>query len=338
MNNQVNKKEHVAEIKVLKKDGTVEAFNKEKIINAVNKSADRALVKFTDWDLEAIVSIVENQIRERDLEVNGVVEVRELHKCVEYALERVDTNVAKSYKDYRNYKVEFIHMMDDVYKQSQKIRYIGDKDNANTDSALVATKRSLIFNSLNKSLYQKFFMTTEELQACKDGYIYVHDMSARLDTINCCLFKVGEVMKNGFEMGNLWYNEPNSLDVAFDVMGDIILSTAAQQYGGFTVPRVDSILAPYAEKSFEKYKEEYMEIIKDTGSWRSEYEIYFDNGSVVSVPSSTQNYKELAAEYARNKVKRDFEQGWQGIEYKLNSVGSSRGDYPEQLGHSAVMC
>ena len=39
-------------------------------------------------------------------------------------------------------------------------------------------------------------------------------------------------MQGGFEMGNVWYNEPNSLDTAFDVMGDIILSTAAQQYGG----------------------------------------------------------------------------------------------------------
>ncbi len=29
-----------------------------------------------------------------------------------------------------------------------------------------------------------------------------------------------------------------------------------------------------------------------------------------------------------DKVKRDFDQGWQGIEYKLNTVGSSRGDYP----------
>ena len=43
---------------------------------------------------------------------------------------------------------------------------------------------------------------------------------------------VGKVMQGGFEMGNVWYNEPNSLDTAFDVMGDIILSTAAQQYGG----------------------------------------------------------------------------------------------------------
>ena len=99
--------------------------------------------------------------------------------------------VAKSYRDYRNYKLDFIHMMDDVYTKSQAIRYIGDKSNANTDSALVATKRSLIFNELNKELYRKFFMNRNELQACKDGYIYIHDQSARLDTMNCCLFDVG---------------------------------------------------------------------------------------------------------------------------------------------------
>ena len=44
---------------------------------------------------------------------------------------------------------------------------------------LVATKRSLIFNELNKELYRKFFMNRNELQACKDGYIYIHDQSAR---------------------------------------------------------------------------------------------------------------------------------------------------------------
>ena len=96
-------------------------------------------------------------------------------------------------------------------------------------------------------------MTTNELQACKEGYIYIHDQSARLDTMNCCLADAKTVMKDGFEMGNVWYNEPNSLDTAFDVLGDFILSCAAQQYGGFTVPEVDKILAPYAEKSYEKY-------------------------------------------------------------------------------------
>ena len=46
-----------------------------------------------------------------------------------------------------------------------------------------------------------------------------------------------------------------------DVLGDIILSTASQQYGGFTVPEVDKILSPYAVKSFKKYVDEYYQMI-----------------------------------------------------------------------------
>ena len=288
---------------VIKKDGTNEEFNVQKIIVAVNKSAAQILYKFTDEELKFLCEFA--QSKAESLHKEGIT-IQEMHNIVEGALEAVNPAVAKSYRDYRNYKMDFIHMMDDVYTKSQSIRYIGDKSNANTDSALVATKRSLIFNELNKELYRKFFMTRDELQACKDGYIYIHDQSARLDTMNCCLFNVGDVLSGGFEMGNVWYNEPKTLDTAFDVMGDIILSTAAQQYGGFTVPEVDKILAPYAEKSFRKYKEEYIE--------------YAD--------PAWPDVESHALRYAQQKVRRDCDQGWQGIEYKLNTVGSSRGDYP----------
>ena len=288
---------------VIKKDGTREEFNVEKIVVAVNKSAARALYKFKPEEIKELCEYATRRAQEMGKE--GIT-IQEMHNIVESALEKVSPAVAKSYRDYRNYKVDFIHMMDDVYTKSQSIRYIGDKSNANTDSALVATKRSLIFNELNKNLYQKFFMTRDERQACKDGYIYIHDQSARLDTMNCCLFDVGSVLKGGFEMGNVWYNEPKTLDTAFDVMGDIVLSTAAQQYGGFTVPEVDKILAPYAEKSYKKYVEEFLK--------------YMD--------ASWDGVQERAKQYALDKVKRDYDQGWQGIEYKLNTVGSSRGDYP----------
>ncbi len=290
-------------IYVIKKDGTREKFNVEKIINAVNKSASRILYEFTEDEKRRICDFAFSKAESLGKEN---IDIQDMHNIVEGALEQVNPAVAKSYRDYRNYKKDFVHMMDDVYTKSQSIRYIGDKSNANTDSALVATKRSLIFNELNKELYRKFFMNRNELQACRDGYIYIHDQSARLDTMNCCLFDVGNVLKNGFEMGNVWYNEPKTLDTAFDVMGDIILSTAAQQYGGFTVPEVDKILAPYAEKSYVKYKEEF--------------KLFAD-------PSWT-GLDEKAENYAMSKVRRDFDQGWQGIEYKLNTVGSSRGDYP----------
>ena len=303
---------------VVKKDLTVEPFNDQKIVDAVNKSASRVMVELTNDDYKRIIDLVWDELIADDIDENTTCTVEELHNAVESALDEFNPKIAKSYKDYRNYKKEFVHMMDDVFTKSQAIRYIGDKSNANTDSALVATKRSLIFNELNKNLYRKFFMTRDELQACKDGYIYIHDQSARLDTINCCLFRVGEVMKGGFEMGNVWYNEPNSLDTAFDVMGDIILSTAAQQYGGFTVPEVDKILAPYAEKSYQKYYKEFFEV----------FDSDIDGVYVDAFSTSEHLIEEKACEYATNKVKRDFEQGWQGIEYKLNTVGSSRGDYP----------
>ena len=298
-----SKQERQGMIYVIKKDGTREEFDPQKIVKAVNKSAARILYKFSPEEKDFICRFAQEHA---DSLGKNEIEIQEMHNIVEGALERVNPAVAKSYRDYRNYKLDFIHMMDDVYTKSQAIRYIGDKSNANTDSALVATKRSLIFNELNKELYRKFFMNRNELQACKDGYIYIHDQSARLDTMNCCLFDVGSVLKGGFEMGNVWYNEPKTLDTAFDVMGDIILSTAAQQYGGFTVPEVDKILGPYAQKSYDKYISEFLKYADENWNGR----------------------EEKAIEYALDKVRRDFDQGWQGIEYKLNTVGSSRGDYP----------
>lgn len=295
---------------VIKKDGTIEPYNEQKIIDACNKAARRAMFELSENDYTKILNDVLTRIDET-YDDDTDIDIYDMHNIVESVLEEDYPTVAKMYKEYRNYKKDFVHMMDKVYERSQSIRYIGDKSNANTDSALVATKRSLIYNELSGELYKKFFLTHDEKQAAKDGYIYIHDRSARLDTFNCDLFRVGEVMRGGFEMGNIWYNEPNYLDTAFDVMGDIILSTAAQQYGGFTVPEVDKILEPYAEKSYEKYYQEYMKIADDI-----EYE------QVLEVHSKK------ASEYATSKVQRDFEQGWQGIEMKLNSVGSSRGDYP----------
>lgn len=286
------------DVKVIKKDGSLERFNVQKVIDAVGKSAYRALTKFTEDEKKHICQYVVNKVDELETDE---IPIPIMHNIVESALEDVKPIVAKSYRDYRNYKQDFVKMMDDVYKKSQSIMYVGDKENANTDSALVSTKRSLIFNQFNKELYQKFFMTTEEIQACRDGYIYVHDMSARRDTMNCCLFDVASVLKGGFEMGNIWYNEPKTLDVAFDVIGDIVLSAASQQYGGFTVPEVDKILEPYAEKSYQRDIDKYVRLGID---------------------------RETAESEAYADVVREFEQGFQGWEYKFNTVASSRGDYP----------
>lgn len=296
---------------VIKKDNTEQAFNIDKVIKAVKKSAERCMYTFTEDDLNQINNIVTSMAANYASEHDGKIPINMMHNFAETALDHINSDVAKQYRDYRNYKVDFYHMLDSVYKKSQSIRYIGDVSNANTDSAMISTQRSLIYGQLNKELYQRFFLNKEELQAANDGYIYIHDMKDRLDGLNCCLCDIANILRGGFEMGNQWYTEPKTLDVAFDVISDIIISTASQQYGGFTAARVDTILAPYAEKSYKIYFDEYIELSKDLISSLNIEEVYG-----------------LADQYAEKKIRRDFEQGFQSWEYKFNTVGSSRGDYP----------
>ena len=289
-------------LSIIKKDGTKEEFNIKKVQSAVSKSAARMIVTFSEEEMNSICNFV---IKEVLTLGKKDIDILEIHNIVESALESVNPKVAESYRNYRNYKTDFVRMLDKVFQESQKIMYIGDKENSNADSALVSTKRSLIFNQLNKELYKKFFLNVDELQAIRDGYIYIHDMSARRDTMNCCLFDVQSVLKDGFEMGNIWYNEPKSLDVAFDVVGDIVMAAASQQYGGFTVPEADKLLAPYAKKTYERQYNKY-----------------------VCLGLSFEKAKEEALE----DVQHDFEQGFQGWEYKFNTVASSRGTVTIGLG------
>ena len=287
---------------IIKKNGLHVAFDGDKIKVAIRKSAERAMVKLTDEE--------ENKVVEYTYQVcqnyGEDVPVSEVHKIVEKALLGVNKDVADAYRSYRNYKTDMVETFDKFYKQAQTILYQGDKENSNADSSLASTKQSLIRGYISKELYQRFFLTPEEVQACEDGAIYVHDQRDRLFGMNCCLANVANIMSGGFEMGNLWYNEPKSLDVAFDVLGDIIMAMASQEYGGYTVPQIDDVLVPYCEKSYKLYYDEYIES-------SSRYTIK---------PDTT-----LADEFAMNKIKRDLRQGFQGLEMKLNSVASSRGDY-----------
>lgn len=295
-------------IKILKKNGGTESFNGEKIKRAIRKSAARVCVELTDKDENKVVNNIRNQLKYNETDIP----VSTIHNMVETQLDSINPRVAKSYREYRDNKAQFATMLDKVYSKKLSLNFVGDRSNANSDSALVTTQKAIVYNELNSELYKKFFLTTKEEKAMSDGYIYIHDRGSRLDTINCCLFDMKNLIKGGFFMGNLDYSEPNSLDVAFDLIGDVTLNAASSQYGGFTIPEVDKLFAPYAEKSYKMYYDEYMKIVEPS------YTKYDDYDEI----------NNSADTYAMNKVRREFEQGFQSWEMKFNSVASSRGDYP----------
>ena len=139
----INTPSHVT---IIKKDGTQEEYNIQKVVNAVKKSAARMMITFSDDEITQICALVDAKVMAMG---KKEVQILDMHNIVESVLEAVNPKVAQSYRNYRNYKQDFVSMLDKVYLESQKIMYIGDKENSNSDSALVSTKRSLVFNQLN---------------------------------------------------------------------------------------------------------------------------------------------------------------------------------------------
>ena len=296
---------------VRKRNGTLDSFNIDKILTGINKSAQRSEPKFSNLseeEQEKFLAALEQLFFTYEIKDGDTIETSLIETLVCSALGKISSAIQSTYREYNLWKSKYADSFCKIKSEIEEVYLRGDKSNANTNSAYVSTKRCIGYNIFNKEMYQMNFLTPQELRECRDGYIYIHDMAARNDTFNCMLFRMAEVMSNGFEMGDMWYTEPKTLDVAFDVMLAITKTAAAQQYGGFTIPRIDTLLAKYAQKSYDLYVDEYMKYAPGT--------------------SAIHDVLYMANEYAMHKVQRDMEQGFQAMEYDLNTIGSSRGDYP----------
>lgn len=285
-------------MKIIKKDGTVEGWNGEKIKEAVYKAAARVNQYVEPDVLNKLVEKVHScLIIDRD------APTKDLHKEVIHYLKYFGlTDVANSYQEYRDYKNTYAKSFEKVKDEADNVLLLGDRENANFDSSLVSTKGSLIKGYLTKELYRQFYLSKKEKELTKRGDIYIHDMRDMLmGSVNCCLFDIGNVLKGGFSMSNVNYTEPTSVLSALQVIGDITLVATAQQFGGFTLAEIDKVLLPYAKKTYD-----------------SAFKKYFEQCNM--------KYDESCA-MAMGDLRRELEQGFQSLELKLNTVPCSRGDF-----------
>lgn len=285
-------------MKIIKKDGTVEGWNGEKIKEAVYKAAARVNQYVEPDVLNKLVEKVHScLIIDRD------APTKDLHKEVIHYLKYFGlTDVANSYQEYRDYKNTYAKSFEKVKDEADNVLLLGDRENANFDSSLVSTKGSLIKGYLTKELYRQFYLSKEEKELTKRGDIYIHDMRDMLmGSVNCCLFDIGNVLRGGFSMSNVDYTEPTSVLSALQVIGDITLVATAQQFGGFTLPEIDKVLLPYAKKTFD-----------------NAFKKYFNKCNL--------EYDESCIRAAQDLM-RELEQGFQSLELKLNTVPCSRGDF-----------
>ena len=110
-------------MQIIKKNGLLADFDGTKIVNAIRKSAERAMIKLTEEQEQQVVADVAYQCSKYELLMQDNTPVVEVHKMVEQALRKVAPEVAEAYASYRNYKTTFVKMMDDVLKYQNEVLY-----------------------------------------------------------------------------------------------------------------------------------------------------------------------------------------------------------------------
>lgn len=291
-------KEKNLNVQIIKRDNTIEDYNFEKIKTAISKSANRINHKLSDKEIKKLKTLVEIE-----LDGNENVKVEFLHGVVEKVLQYVNKDVAMSYMNYRNYKKEFeLNMLNDLERQVNTILNGVDRENSNSNTRYNSTKRTEVAKAFSKELYQKMQLSTEELQALKEGYIYAHDLTDMLiRQYNCCLTDVKSILKGGFELENIFYTEPKRNKTAVGQLGDILQQISGQHFGGNSVSNLDKVLAPYHKMTYDMYYRKFINLGVDEYNAKKE---------------------------ARLEAFDELKQSLQGFEIKLNTIGSSRGSYP----------
>lgn len=243
-------------MKVIKRDGSIVAFDNEKIIRAVRLSAKRTRKTLSDIEEDIIVRGTINDLATRGF--SDEVKVDDIHLSVENVLWTISKELYSEYRSYNNYKKRFNHSFNNILKNAKNIVYDGDKENANKDSCLNSTKMTLTSELAGKEMYLEYELPKHLSDAHKNMDFYIHDTGHRFyNMINCCLLDVGNIYKDGYYLNGEFIKEPKTIEVALDQLIDVILIASSQQYGGLTIPEIDNLLEPYAQKSLNLLMQKY---------------------------------------------------------------------------------
>ena len=293
-----------ADIYVEKRDGRRVAFDADKIYKALVKASQEVttMTPLLEAKLEGITNKIVAEVIER---FPAGVKIYEIQNIVEHELLQANEYaIAESYITYRTQRDFARSKATDINFTIGKLLNKDQavvNENANKDSDVFNTQRDLTAGIVGKSIGLQM-LPPHVANAHQKGDIHYHDLdySPYTPMTNCCLIDFKGMLGNGFKIGNAEVESPKSIQTATAQISQIIANVASSQYGGCSADRIDEVLAPYAEKNYEKH-------LKDAREW--------------VVP-------EKQEEFAWEKTKKDIYDAMQSLEYEINTLFTSNGQTP----------
>ena len=301
--------EAISMTQVIKRDGSLASFDKEKIIIAIEKAMHSSTGVYT----AGLALQIGNEIEAYAQKIDRNMTIYAIEEQVYYKL--LENNNPATARAYENYKaVQAFKRVEnttdkDVFGLLNKSNVAVLDENSNKDASIVSTQRDLIAGEVSKDIARRKLIPTDIVQAHDSGAIHFHDMDYIIQPMfNCCLVNLEDMLTNGTVINGKRIDTPKSFQVACTVTTQIIAQVASGQYGGQSINGIDRILAPYVRKSYEKYLELTLQ---------EQVEVYGMEPDVTK-----------AEEIAWNRTKKEVKDGIQTIQYQINTLMTTNGQAP----------
>ena len=307
---------------IVKRNGSKEPFNKQKIINAINK----AMIE-VDGDLyetETAQSIADDIFEYGP----SPLTVEEIQDMVEYLLmESERKDVAKAYIRFR-FKKEMArrHHEDFINAISQKIQGTNiENQNANVDEQSFGGKYGAAADLLMKQYALDYCVSAMARMNHVSNMIYIHDLSAyAVGMHNCLSIPFDDLLANGFNTRQTDVRPANSINTAFQLVAVIFQLQSLQQFGGVSATHLDWTMVPYVRKSFYKHYINGLEYIEDIVPVNVP-DVSIEDLPIDSVWYARDTYDRVY-NYAMNMTVKETQQAVEGMYHNLNTLQSRSGN------------
>lgn len=287
---------------VIKRDGSRVGFEIQRIINAIKKAAQAVNVE-DDRYCYAIGQQVCDEIFAR---YQQEIDISHIQKIVEnHLMSSQYPEVARVYIEYRHdrdlAREKRSHLTKEIEGLIEQSNVELLNENANKDAKVIPTQRDLLAGIVAKHYAKRYILPRDVVEAHEKGEIHYHDLDYApfFPMFNCMLVDLKGMLNNGFKMGNAEIEPPKSIGTATAVTAQIIAQVASHIYGGTTINRIDEVLAPYVQLSYEKH-------LKTAAEWH--------------IPD--------AENYAKALIEKECFDAFQSLEYEVNTLHTSNGQTP----------
>ena len=244
---------------VVKRDGRIVGFNREKIAAAIRK----AMLTTENGEDETLVYKIVDRIEYRGKEQSSVEEIQDM---VEFELMKSPRKeVAKSYIAYRDKRSiarkaktreMFLEIVD---AKSNDVT----RENANMNADTPAGMMMKFSSETTKPFVDDYLLSEDTLWAVRNNYLHIHDKDYYpTKSLTCIQHPLDKILENGFMAGHGESRPTKRIETA-SIMACISMETVQNEmHGGQAIPAFDFYLAPYVRRS---YIEEVKNIEKLTG-------------------------------------------------------------------------